>query len=824
MSEKQLALSVPVAGHALAAHRPKGTVNVASSGILGRYSLNSLSARRLYIVLLILLVAHSINICADTPTPLPHNVTLNGTPCDYVDALVAANTDTATGDCPAGDGADTITLLQDISLVSPEVHVVNWKTVTSTITLEGAGHSISANYFGFILRVQSGGRLTVNNVTLQDGWAGQGGGAIRNNEGYLAINNSVIRNSGGLGFYAAVLTVGGETAITNSTFQDNGILDIFDAKPGWGGAVGNYIGGRTSIHRSAFINNSSVAGGGAIININPNSVMTITNSTFSGNKSTNDGSLGGAIINYADLTITNSTFHGNSADKGGGIYNYPNVGSLKLRNSIIAGSQGGGDCEGTLVENVNNIIEDGSCAATLSLDPKLGALTGSPAYFPLLDDSPALSAGDSTHCPATDQAGNARPNPSGANCDIGAYESSAVLATYTPTVTDTPMATATETPTATVTDTPTNTPTLAPKPGCVNVGPGVYWRFPSSSFLNGEIATYDTDQCESEAAFMQQIGEDGYVYTADGHSAAVALCQAGHGGSGAYRAQQQGFNRELWACQLLSPTDTPIPPTNTLVPTDTPIPSTNVPVSAPGRAHGLTTALTGSSVALNWSAPADGGAVNSYRIWRRLPDMGENGVRVIVDNTGSAATSYVDGSAVAGQKHIYRVQALNRRGEGQISKPSQIVVKTAPANTPIPPTDTPIPPTNTLVPPTNTPIPPTATPVPPTSTPVPPTNTPVPGPPGRAHSLTASQSGDSVELSWSEPDDGGVVSGYRIWRRLPNKGEQKLLVLVDNTGSTATSYSDSSAEDRQKHIYRVQALGPGGEGEWSRPGEVIVRI
>ena len=66
-------------------------------------------------------------------------------------------------------------------------------------------------------------------------------------------------------------------------------------------------------------------------------------------------------------------------------------------------------------------------------------------------------------------------------------------------------------------------------------------------------------------------------------------------------------------------------------------------------------------------------------------------------------------------------------------------------------------------------------------------------------------------------------AGIAFWRRLPDKGEQKLGVLVDNTGSTTTSYVDNSAEDGQKHIYRVQALGPGGEGQKSLNAEIIVR-
>ena len=114
----------------------------------------------------------------------------------------------------------------------------------------------------------------------------------------------------------------------------------------------------------------------------------------------------------------------------------------------------------------------------------------------------------------------------------------------------------TETPTATATSTPTATPTPAPEPGCVNVGPGAYWLFPTNSFLSGTITVHDSDQCDSTGT-TQDIGADGYVYTSGGQSAAASLCSAGQGG-GAYQAQQQAFNTELWACAAM-PTDTPVP-------------------------------------------------------------------------------------------------------------------------------------------------------------------------------------------------------------------------------------------------------------------------
>lgn len=54
-----------------------------------------------------LLVAHS---------PLaPATITVEDD-CTLVDAVLAANTDAATGGCPAGSGADTIVLTDDVTL------------------------------------------------------------------------------------------------------------------------------------------------------------------------------------------------------------------------------------------------------------------------------------------------------------------------------------------------------------------------------------------------------------------------------------------------------------------------------------------------------------------------------------------------------------------------------------------------------------------------------------------------------------------------------------------------------------------------------------
>jgi hypothetical protein len=60
-----------------------------------------------------------------------------------------------------------------------------------------------------------------------------------------------------------------------------------------------------------------------------------------------------------------------------------------------------------------------------SSNPWLGVLTGSPAYFPLNAESPAIDTGDDSSCaawPVNNQSQNGLTRPQGAHCDIGSYE------------------------------------------------------------------------------------------------------------------------------------------------------------------------------------------------------------------------------------------------------------------------------------------------------------------------------------------------------------------------------------------------------------------
>ena len=74
--------------------------------------------------------------------------------------------------------------------------------------------------------------------------------------------------------------------------------------------------------------------------------------------------------------------------------------------------------------------------------------------------------------------------------------------------------------------------------------------------------------------------------------------------------------------------------------------------------------------------------------------------------------------------------------------------------------------------------------------------------------LTAAITDGGVILNWSSPvQDAASVTGYEILRRRPKEGEEALLVLVADTGSTATTYVDATAnEPGVRYVYRVKAL------------------
>ncbi|MBL8132527.1 MAG: hypothetical protein JNL42_11775 [Anaerolineae bacterium] len=262
--------------------------------------------------------------------------------------------------------------------------------ITSPITFNGGGTAIldGANLFSFF-SVTDPISLTIDGVTLRNGNIGAGiGGAVAFRGTTLTIINSSFQNNTGVNGGALYIWNNTTVEIRGSTFQGNQAVGTGNAS---GGAIANY------------------------------GAMTITNSTFTGNSAV----FGSAIANLAGstATITNSTISDNVNNAG--VFNFA---TMVINNSIVANNPA--NCQNLATITVHNtLIEGGGCSITNGVDgnliddPALGALTGSPAYFPITAGSIAYNAGNNSLVPGgitTDQAGNSRIR--GGTVDMGSFE------------------------------------------------------------------------------------------------------------------------------------------------------------------------------------------------------------------------------------------------------------------------------------------------------------------------------------------------------------------------------------------------------------------
>ncbi|MFZ0546552.1 MAG: choice-of-anchor Q domain-containing protein [Candidatus Promineifilaceae bacterium] len=348
-------------------------------------------------------------------------------------------------------GSYDINITADITLTAPVTSVGNPNN--ASLQINGGGHTIdgAGAYRQFTI---ADGDVTIDNVTLQDGLATNTctvtapsprcGGAVHiSSSAVLTLSNSTIMNStaslgGGLFNQGGIVTISSSAILSNSTnYRGGGIgnrdgqMTIVDSTiagngSAYGGGISNESTGVITITGSTLSGNYGSLSTGAMYS--EGDAMTLSNSTISGNFSSS-GDISGILNNSDTALVVNTTIANNTADTGPGFSQ--GSGSLTLRNSIIAGNGGSGDCSGVTgaYADDTNLDSDGSCGdAVQSANINLGPLqdNGGPTFtHALLFGSDALDAGDSVICAAApvnglDQRGMVRPQ--GAGCDIGAYE------------------------------------------------------------------------------------------------------------------------------------------------------------------------------------------------------------------------------------------------------------------------------------------------------------------------------------------------------------------------------------------------------------------
>ncbi len=288
-----------------------------------------------------------------------------GLDCTLRDAITAANTDTATGGCTGGSGADVIELPDGVTItLTEEDNQTDGRnglpSISSEITINGNDTTIQRHAGGDtpdfrLFHIAADGNLMLNDLTASGGSA-QGkaspanaaGGILNYGESTLTdsniSDNTAAGGGGGIRNY-------GELTLTNSNVSDNttsnssgggirnyGWLALTDSNvsgntaAGYGGGILNRDGGTVTLTNSIVSGNSAGRGGG-IHNIF--ATVTMADSIVSGNFANSDG---GGIVNAGDgtVTLTNSTVSGNSAgDIGGGIKLPPGSGDLILTNSTV---------------------------------------------------------------------------------------------------------------------------------------------------------------------------------------------------------------------------------------------------------------------------------------------------------------------------------------------------------------------------------------------------------------------------------------------------------------------------------------------------------
>ena len=203
-------------------------------------------------------------------------------------------------------------------------------------------------------------------------------------------------------------------------------------------------------------------------------------------------------------------------------------------------------------------------------------------------------------------------------------------------------------------------------------------------------------------------------------------------------------------------------------------------IDPPAAPTGLTALVeTHDRVTLTWDDPGEN-SITGYQVLRRSRDGdeyedGEGAAEflAIVDDTGSAATTYTDTSVTARTRYVYRVKARNSEGLGPQSSYLNV-------------------------------------------------ETPAPPPPAAPTGLAVSSAAhDSVALTWDDPSDSSIT-GYQVLRRSRDgdeygdgRGAAEFVAIADDTGSSATTYTDTSVTARTRYIYRVKARNPRGLSEVS---------
>ncbi len=229
------------------------------------------------------------------------------------EAMIAANTNAAFGDAPAGSAVGDVIQFpteyngQTTSLTAGQI------AITDDVLIQGAGSIVDGGDASRLFMVATNEKVTFGNLTFTNGNAAEGGAIFNVTGGVLSIyrstfNGNTATGAGGGAIYHGI----GTMYLTESTLSGNMAL------VGDGGAVYS-ASGTTIVNGGSMTGNSAALSGGAMNVINGNF------QTFDHTVSSNSaGATGGGLNNTgtATVVVSGGTVSANTAaESGGGLWN-----------------------------------------------------------------------------------------------------------------------------------------------------------------------------------------------------------------------------------------------------------------------------------------------------------------------------------------------------------------------------------------------------------------------------------------------------------------------------------------------------------------------
>lgn len=260
--------------------------------------------------------------------------------CSLREAIVAANSNAAHQECPAGAGADEI----EIALPGTIALTANLPQVTAGLTVRGLGAGESAIDGGGLFEIfhftdaaaGNGELLSIAGLALTGGDAGEGGAIYAGRNRALEVVDSLLIDNrsqfhGGAIYCELTVSV---TVLRSSVIGNT-------AGGGGGGLIAQ--GGLVTVVDSTFAGNVATTGPGGGIYALLGEQVTVRQSTLSGNQSSADGGGLAAVVTAA--RVESSTVVGNLADAdgdnsgdGGGV-SVSGAVTATLVDSLIAGNE-----------------------------------------------------------------------------------------------------------------------------------------------------------------------------------------------------------------------------------------------------------------------------------------------------------------------------------------------------------------------------------------------------------------------------------------------------------------------------------------------------